>query len=43
MDRWLWAYRQAAMLMNGNYWAEQTFPVTEYSADAEFLIGCNRP
>ena len=29
--------------MNGNSRAEQTFPVTENLADAEFLIGGNRP
>jgi hypothetical protein len=31
------------MHVNGNFWAEQTFPVTENFADAEFLIGGNRP
>jgi len=31
------------MHVNGNYWAEQTFPVTEDFADAVFMIGGNRP
>jgi hypothetical protein len=29
--------------VNGNFRAEQTFPVTENFADAVFLIGGNRP
>jgi hypothetical protein len=31
------------MHVNGNFRAEQTFPVTENFADAEFLVGGNRP